>query len=361
MSKERVLYTHPFESRYLNKEKIMSGLSKHKSIYNPNKLSCSDMVGSNLLDGYGLQLTSTTVGLNQALDVFVEGFNPSLINEDGYLIVDFSNDLLGPDGYLQVNVINQPNLYAEDSVHVSGDIGSFVLAVRNDNNIVLTSDDGDYSPFAVDAYGRMKVLADFDPSMLNEDGYLNVNLAGPIVVNVDINAEYAEDSVHTSGDIGDFVLAVRNDNNIALTSADGDYSPFAVDAYGKMKISPSAIVVDCPLPVAGADGDRLDLGLDTYRRLYVNDSAHVGMLVTQNTINMTSELALATGMPGRTRIFIQNVSDCPIYVGHDSSVSTSNGFYVGGGNTFVAEAGECISFYVIAEEAGTDIRIMELG
>ena len=196
------------------------------------------MVGSNLLDGYGLQLTSTTVGPNQALDVFIEGFNSTLINEDGYLIVDFSNDLLDPDGYLQVSVVNvapAADVYAEDSVHTSGDIGSFVLAVRNDNNIALTSDDGDYSPFAVDAYGRLKVLADFDLSMLSSDGYLNVNIASPVIVNVDINAEYVEDSTHTSGDIGDFVLAVRNDNNIALTSDDGDYSPFAVDAYGRLK------------------------------------------------------------------------------------------------------------------------------
>ena len=342
-------------------------LTKHKSIYNPNKLSCSDMVGANLLDGYGLQLTSTTIGPNQALDVFIEGFNASLINEDGYLIVDLSDDLLGPDGYLQVSVVNNtPNAaqYAEDSYHTSGDIGDFVLAVRNDNNIVLTSDDGDYSPFAVDAYGRLKVLTDFDPSMLNEDGYLNVNLAGPIVVNVDINAEYAEDSYHTSGDIGDFVLAVRNDNNAVLTSDNLDYSPFAVDAYGRMKVAPAeslALVIDCPLPIAGVDGDKIDLGVDVYRRLYVNDSAHVGMLVTQNTINLASELVVATGMPGRTRIFIQNVSDCPVYIGHDSSVSANSGFYVGGGNTFVAEAGECIDFYAIAEETGTDIRVMELG
>lgn len=46
--------------------------------------------------------------------------------------------------------------HAEDSAHVSGEIGSFALGVRNDTNAVLTSTDLDYSPLAVDSAGRLK-------------------------------------------------------------------------------------------------------------------------------------------------------------------------------------------------------------
>jgi hypothetical protein len=138
------------------------------------------MIGSNLLDGYGLQLTSTTIGPNQALDVFVEGFNTSSVNKDGYLIVDLSNNLLGPDGYLQVSAVNQPNmdLFAEDSAHTSGDIGSFVLGVRNDLDTLLTNNNFDYSAFAVDAYGHLKIdLYDGYANKIGSTGNsLNINL-----------------------------------------------------------------------------------------------------------------------------------------------------------------------------------------
>jgi hypothetical protein len=49
--------------------------------------------------------------------------------------------------------------YAEDSGHTTGDQGIFALAVRNDNNTVLTDADLDYSAIAVDSAGRLKVIA----------------------------------------------------------------------------------------------------------------------------------------------------------------------------------------------------------
>lgn len=50
----------------------------------------------------------------------------------------------------------------EDSPHVSGDTGSFILAVRNDGSAPLTSTNGDYSPIAVDSAGRL-IGAPFTP------------------------------------------------------------------------------------------------------------------------------------------------------------------------------------------------------
>jgi hypothetical protein len=44
----------------------------------------------------------------------------------------------------------------------------------------------------------------------------------------------AEDSGHTSGDIGTFMLAVRNTGLASLTSSDFDYSPIAVSAKGEV-------------------------------------------------------------------------------------------------------------------------------
>lgn len=50
-----------------------------------------------------------------------------------------------------------------------------------------------------------------------------------------------EDSVHASGDTGDFVLAVRNATTpAALTNTPLDYSPMTVDQEGKQVVSPYA-------------------------------------------------------------------------------------------------------------------------
>ena len=51
-------------------------------------------------------------------------------------------------------------------------------------------------------------------------------------LDVNTNAEKAEDSAHVSGDIGNFILAVANHTEGALHSADGDYAALQVDSSG---------------------------------------------------------------------------------------------------------------------------------
>ena len=57
---------------------------------------------------------------------------------------------------------------------------------------------------------------------------------------------HAEDSPHVSGDKGVFALTVRNDANAAMTSANGDYSPIAVNDKGAVAIQDggNSITVD---------------------------------------------------------------------------------------------------------------------
>lgn len=51
-------------------------------------------------------------------------------------------------------------------------------------------------------------------------------------------SEFAEDSVHASGDRGVQALAVRHDSDASgLVSADGDYAPLLVDELGRLKVS----------------------------------------------------------------------------------------------------------------------------
>lgn len=82
------------------------------------------------------------------------------------------------------------------------------------------------------------------------------------------NLGKAEDTAHTTGDVGVFILGVRNDgSSTQLTSANFDYSPVSVDAYGAPyargdhpnRVScvvsstavTSAIITGCTAPGAG--------------------------------------------------------------------------------------------------------------
>lgn len=58
----------------------------------------------------------------------------------------------------------------------------------------------------------------------------------------------AEDAVHSSGDLGVQVLAVRKDTVGAL-AADGDYVPLLQDASGNMKVNPTSSIIGPAIPV----------------------------------------------------------------------------------------------------------------
>lgn len=102
-------------------------------------------------------------------------------------------------------------------------------------------------------------------------GYVNVkvNPSGALVTQPDNN--YDEDTAHASGDTGGFILAVRNDSNTAMTSANGDYSPIAVNANGAVAINDggNSITVDGSITVSSGS---ITAATDTS---YAEDSAHV--------------------------------------------------------------------------------------
>jgi hypothetical protein len=64
---------------------------------------------------------------------------------------------VGADVGLDTVILTMPATFAEDTAHVSGNTGSFVLGVRNDANAIMTSDDGDYSPIAVNNKGAVAI------------------------------------------------------------------------------------------------------------------------------------------------------------------------------------------------------------
>jgi hypothetical protein len=303
-----------------------SSLTKDRLIFDPADLVESDQIGAFLRAGSdGDLLTSTLIGSKEALDVNLVG---------------------GADS----------GIFAEDDAHVSGDKGQFVLAVRNDASTSMVSDDGDYAPLQVDAQGRLLVAAD---------------------ISIVTGAEKAEDSAHASGDIGQYVLAVRQDSLSSSVSADGDYASFKLDSRGGLWSVPVGTVADDAADnerpvkvgsraVSGAlsavqTGDRADLLSDLYRRVWINDSPNIAVASAEVAVGLT-EVALPTSaLAGRRRLTVQNLSNNDIYVG-PTGVTTSGatkGLRVAKGSTLNLELGQNVTLYGIAGSAGNNVVVFE--
>lgn len=302
----------------------MGSLTKARLIFDPADAADSDNIGSYLRAGSdGDLISSTLIGGKEALDVNLVG---------------------GADS----------GIFAEDSAHASGDNGQFILAVRNDAGGSLVGADGDYAPLQVNANGELLVAAD---------------------ISVVTGSDKAEDSAHSDGAIGTFILGVRQDTLAASTSTDGDYNSIKTNSRGAAWVAPVGTVADDaadnenPVKVGGralsgaltavAGNDRVDLASDLYRRVWVNDSPNIGAASVEVTVGATEVALPTTALAGRRRMFLQNVSNNDIYVG-PTGVTTASGLRVAKGAALSLEIGEHVALFGIAGGAGNAMRVFEL-
>lgn len=348
-------------------------------------LAEQDNVGAFVRGSNGTLITQTSNGGKDGLDVYLintniavtQGTSPWVVGDGGGSLTVDATDLdirdldhaqddvaiaqggntmvVNADGSINVNLTaaTSPEK-AEDDAHVSGDIGSFMLGVRNDTNAVFTSADGDYSPIAVDSAGRVKVV-----------------FAGP--------PAFAEDSAHTTGDLGFSVLAVAQATLAASVSADGDYGQFKLNSRGALWTAPVGTVADDvadtenpvkvgmralsgALAAISTSGDRADMISDMYRRHWVNTGMNIGS--DQAEIGVTSTAAeLKVGgsaLAGRRKIKVVNISNGTIFLGN-ASVTTANGYRLSSGAVFEEEMGENNPLYAIKNGGGSlNVRILEI-
>jgi len=302
-----------------------------------NTIADSDSVGAYVRSSDGTLITHTTVGADDGLDV-------NIINAAD----------------LQVAVNSE---YAEDSAHISGDIGSQVLAVRQDTLAASTSADGDYSSFKVNSVGELYVK-DADVKSVLDNIYIDtqamvVDLAAIEVeqlaqgVTLDTIAgdttsmdatlsglSHAEDVAHVSGDAGIQTLAVRNDVLVSLADTDGDYAPLQVDASGALYTY-----------LTGSDP------------LTINDAALADGTILSKADTLltpaTAENVVGTNLASRKYLLVYNNDNRKMYIG-GSGVSASTGFPVSPGSYIEMRAGAAMNVFYDSAKAGHAIRTMEL-
>ena len=304
-----------------------------------NTIADSDSVGAYLRSSDGTRITHTTNGSKEAVDVYTE---------------------LGQ---------------AEDSAHTSGDLGAMALAVRQDTAGSLVDTDGDYAPLQVDSTGALRVNA---------------------TVNVDSNSDKDEDSAHSSGDTGEFVLAVRQDTLAASTSADGDYAAFKVDSVGSLYTKDTdvetaltnithdedaahssgdkgvmslAVRNDTLAALAGTDGDYAPLQVNADGALYVaisgtgDDSALANTSIANaaNTLGAanTAEDVVASPLSNRKYLFIYNEGNRKVYLGA-TGVTSSNGFPLSPGSAIEMRCGASVDIEWVGPNTSQEIRTLEL-
>lgn len=337
-----------------------------------------------------VDVSGSSVSISGNVNV-TQGTSPWVIGDGGGSIT--------VDGSVDIGVM--PGQYAEDSAHVSGNMGNFMLAVRNDTNAVLTSNDGDYSPISVSSSGAVRTTVNFSAanggSLPTQQaiigGYDGTNVraiktdsAGELQVDVlslpGSLQGYADGSVWSAGSFGAELLAVRKDASGPLSGvADGDMSPLQVNANGELKVSAAvdfagdyaedsahangdiglymlSVREDTLASSTSASGDYQSFKTDALGRLYANNS-HQSMAYGSVSVTTSATDLVASDLANRKRILLQNLGTKKVYVG-DASVTTANGIELFPGNSIELDIGPQIDIYAIAAAGSQDVRVMEL-
>jgi hypothetical protein len=396
----------------------MSGLGKELLVFDATEKDSSDNVGAYLRSADGTLLTHTTLSGKEALDVNIANASVAISATDlDIRDLVFATDKVDVSGS-EVS-LDSATLAALESITVQNGAGAAAVNIQDggnsitvDGSVTVSATDLDIRDLAfatdkVDVSGSevsldsatlaalenitvsatdldIRDISHTQDSIKIGDGvdFLAVNADGSINVNADISvtngAEKAEDAAHASGDIGQYVLSVRQDTPASSTSADGDYQSLKTDSLGRLwtnsviagSVADDAVDSGNPIKVGtralsgalaavSATGDRADQISDLYRRLYINDSPNIGVAAAAVTVG-TSEVALsASPLAGRRRMIIQNLSNKEIQVG-PTGVSVASGLRIGAGGSLALEIGPDVAMFAIAAAAGNNVRVFEL-
>lgn len=323
-------------------------------------LADGDSIGSYLVDSAGNLLTSTLVGAKQSLDILAQSehldgsayaagvdylMSAGAVDESGNwqpLRINASNELL------VAATVNFAGDYAEDSAHVSGDVGLFSLAVRRDTPTSGVDTDGDYASFNVNSTGHLythdtsanATLTSIDTSLNSIEAdvdEMNTSLnnieADVDEMNTSLNniEEWAkaEDAAHVSGDLGIQALGVRKDA-AGSNAADGDYTSFLTWSEGSVKVV---------------------------------DVSNGSLLQQRVVVANTATLIPASPLASRKTLMIQNSEGPTIYVGSATVTSSgaTRGIEVPKDSFLEMEIGPAVGVYGITGGGNANIYILETG
>lgn len=198
---------------------------------------------------------------------------------------------------------------------------------------------------------------------------------------------YAEDAAHASGDLGQLILAVRNDAGTALAGADGDYISLSTDNVGRLytvstiptnqnftKAEDSAsanadilaaiavVRKDSAGTLVSADGDYAAVQQNAIGELRVVQKSEIAVLQQVITVGTTAVALPTTSLTNRKSLMIQMLSNGNLYVGSATVTSggATRGIKIGNGGYVTFDVGPAPILYGIADGASKDVAILEM-
>jgi hypothetical protein len=306
------------------------GINKEKLVFDTSvSLDENDNLGAFLRGADGTLITHTNEGGKDALDVHIS--NASIVVTATDLDIRdlaFATDKVDASG--SVVALDAPTLAALESITVQNGAGAAAVNIQDGGNSITVD--------AVDL--DIRDLSHTQDSVKIGDGtdFLAINADGSINVNADISvvngAEKAEDAASANGDIGQYVLQVRQDTLAVSTSADGDYQSFKGDNKGALWVHPTIT----PTP----------------------DAPNTALLAQAVVVSDTAVALPTSALAARKKLLIQNLSNKAIEIG-DSSVTFGAGVRIAAGGNYELEVGPGLPVYAIAAAAGSnDVRVLEV-
>lgn len=221
----------------------------------------------------------------------------------------------GGGGYVNVKVnpsgalVTQPdNNYDEDTAHVSGNTGGFILGVRNDANTAMTSANGDYSPIAVNANGAVAI--NDGGNSITIDGTIAATQSGTWILGANSGIDIGDVTINNGAgasavNIQDGGNSITVDGTVAATQSGtwnvvvaGDVAHDSPDSGNPVKIGFQAETV---LPTAVANGDRANGVSDQFgRQLITHISPGMQTWKSGNYTTTQTGVALWTPAAGKT-------------------------------------------------------------
>ncbi len=273
----------------------------------------------------------------------------------------------------------------DSSSHLDGT--AYAAGVDYLSSVGVVDNAGNWVPFTLNAAGELPVAA-------------TVNFAG----------DYAEDSAHTTGDIGLFSLGVRRDVRSSGVDTDGDYASFNVNANGELWVydqdantTLTAILADTAtidsnvasilaeiqglshaedaLHVSGdmgvqalsvrkdaqgsnaGDGDYASLLTWSEGSLKVVDISNGSLLQQQVTVTTTATALPTSALANRKSLMVQNAGSSSIWVG-SATVTTSgatSGIELPKSSFMELEVGPAVTVYGRAAAGTVAANVLEMG
>jgi len=154
----------------------------------------------------------------------------------GLLSIDDNGSSITVDGSLTTTGNFE---YAEDTAHVTADVGAFVLAVRNDTLASLVSADGDYAPLQVDADGALYITGSFSAADVKVDDSAFTVGTDSVGVSGFLADETAPDSVD-EGDVGAARMTLDRKQLMVIVDESTDSQRLNITAGGEAEIDIAA-------------------------------------------------------------------------------------------------------------------------